>query len=680
MKFCLVSGATKSLSYCDAAGCEEQVPEPHLGVLAVASLLEAEGIRPTVIDLDGMHVEWLRTRRARRRRGDFAHHVADCLAATEADWYGFSSNCSSYPLTVRSATLLKQARPTSRILFGGPQATGTAEETLKAFSAVDLVVQGEAENVISPLVRALRTDLRFDTVPGIVYRRGCEVARAPAAPIVEDLDRLPTPSFHLWNGIRRCGTLPLELGRGCPYSCTYCSTSQFFQRRYRLKSPDRVVEEMAAIHSRYGTRSFTLVHDNFPASRDRARDFCSALLAHDIRFSWTCSARTDCVDRELIELMKRAGCRGIFFGIETGSPAVQRSIRKNLDLEEAPRRLRLVDRCRITAAAAFMMGFPEETPSDLEDTLRCYVDVMRRDYLRPQISLLSPLPGTEIHAKYRHELLCDGILSDIAFQGREPDARDWKLINDHPDVFSSYYAVPTRSLDRLRLIELRHFLVHGEVQFRWLLVGLAQVCGSLSAVFDAWRDYRQRRIPEKSVWRLARFYARARFRREFLRFVRREMFECHPHAKPVLKALVDYHAALGGRTLGGRAASPRRGHGTRGRRRPPEWKRSEGIDLSSVGADFRQIIRRLRRSEDVCSVLEAEVTVVTRLTQRRTEILQIGQEAAYLLGLCNGRRSLGEVRRRFAARYAAVRGIPGRQACLLGLEVLRRQRRPVAPR
>ena len=131
---------------------------------------------------------------------------------------------------------------------------------------------------------------------------------------------------------------------------------------------------MKAIKQEYEVQYFSLVHDMYTVDRKRVVAFCETLLASQEQFRWGCSARTDCVDDELLRLMAEAGCTGIFFGIETGSQRLQRVINKKLDLDEARARIEEADRCGITMSVALIIGFPEETRDDLRDTVHFFID------------------------------------------------------------------------------------------------------------------------------------------------------------------------------------------------------------------------------------------------------------------------------------------------------------------
>jgi radical SAM superfamily enzyme YgiQ (UPF0313 family) len=195
---------------------------------------------------------------------------------------------------------------------------------------VDLVVRGEAEETFPAVLSAIEGDTGFDAILGITYRVKGQIVRARNAPVIKNLDALPIPAYHLYADVEKCSNIPLELGRGCPFACSFCSTNDFFRRNFRLKSPQKMLAQMRELKKRYGVSAFDLVHDMFTIDRKRVVSFCRELVESGEMFRWGCSARTDCIDEELIAEMAEAGCRGIFFGIETGSVRMQRSVNKKL--------------------------------------------------------------------------------------------------------------------------------------------------------------------------------------------------------------------------------------------------------------------------------------------------------------------------------------------------------------
>src|SRR5215467_3000007 len=453
MKICLISAPTanqlngRAVGEADASRIMGELAP--VGILSLAAVLEAKGLQPEVVDLNRVYYEWLRD--SNPDKSDFCSFAGDYFAARDFDgfdFFGFSTVCSSYPVTLRIAAEVKRAHPNSVVVLGGPQASVVDIPTMRAFPSIDLVVRGEVEQTLPELVDALGGGSPLAAVPGLTFRQQNEIVRTPDAPLVLDLDALPFPAFHLFPDVRHCRHFPLELGRGCPFSCTFCSTNDFFRRRFRLKSPAHMIAEMRRVRENYGISSFELVHDMFTVDRKRVVEFCEALLESNEEFYWGCSARTDCVDEDLISLMARAGCRGIFFGIESGSPRMQKIIDKGLDLNDSAERVRSCDKLKINTAVSLMAGFPEETLDDLRATAGFFVDSLRYDHADPQLSILAPLAYTPIEQQHKDSLVLDDTLADMSYRGWRQEPQDHAMIAEHPEIFSSFYSVPLPHLER----------------------------------------------------------------------------------------------------------------------------------------------------------------------------------------------------------------------------------------
>src|SRR5580658_1367556 len=328
MKVCLVSAATANdfdnREVAESEAVRNIAEHAPLGILSLAGVLERERLAPEIVDLNRLYYDWLRSEEQQRGEIDLTAYAARRFAPLSFDFYGFSTICSSYPLTLRIAREVKRLHPEAVIALGGPQASVVDTATMNAYPFVDIVIRGEAEESFPKVLEALDSGRQPASVPGVTYRFGKTVLRNANGPLIMDLDSLPYPAFHLYPHVDKVSYLPLELGRGCPFACTFCSTNDFFRRRFRLKSPDRILAEMRMMKEVYGITTFDLVHDMFTVDRKRVVAFCEAVIASGEKFYWGCSARTDCIDEELIEMLSRAGCRGIFFGIETGSLRLQK--------------------------------------------------------------------------------------------------------------------------------------------------------------------------------------------------------------------------------------------------------------------------------------------------------------------------------------------------------------------
>lgn len=680
MKVCLTSPPTVT-EYQDASVADnrtkktvsENVP---LGVLSLAAVLEQQGMQPLVVDLNRWYHDFLHKGHSDEEHGtpepvQFAAFAAERITSLPADVYGFSTICSSYPLTLRIAESVKQAKPHSVIILGGPQASVVDVPSMQAFPFIDYVVRGEAEESLPLLLDALDSGCSPASIAGITFRTGTGVTRNPNAPVIKDLDGLPTPAFHLHPYIKECHDLPLELGRGCPFACEFCSTNDFFRRRFRLKSPGRVLEEMRQIKQEYGITAFDLVHDMFTVDRRKVVQFCETLLEAGESYEWSCSARTDCIDDELIALMHRAGCRGIFFGIETGSARLQKIVKKRIDLHEAMERLECADRYGIKTAASLITGFPEEMLEDLRGTVSFLMDALRLDHVEPQLHLLAPLADTPIQRRYADQLTLDGIYSDMSHQGWQQSPEDRHLIASHPEVFPNFYTVPTQWLEKSYLKELREFVLVGMQRFRWLLIALHQDSGDLLTVFDAWRAWRLPRSGQewKSSFDVSAYYAHPDFQSELLRFL--ESAYLTPSSNPshpvILEMVRLEHEVC---RLGKQADEQKRPTGAR----PGVPHIPSSISLLRLTLDYEQVIACLRRKKSLAG-LPAGSSTLARVMKKGAEVsyVLLSRLSVELLELCDGVRSLDEIIEVFARSDPDTGGVDARKAGVFGLEVLRQQ-------
>jgi radical SAM superfamily enzyme YgiQ (UPF0313 family) len=689
MKVCLISAPTanqfdsRAVSEIEAARIMGELAP--VGILSLAAVLEAKGLQPEVVDLNRVYYDWLQQSNRSNTEADFCGFARDYFAGRDFDFFGFSTVCSSYPVTLRIAAEVKRAHPKSVVVLGGPQASVVDLSTMRAYPFIDLVVRGEAEQTLPDLVDALAADRPLAPIPGITFRRteGGEIVRNPAAPLVADLDALPFPAFHLFPDVRFCRHFPLELGRGCPFSCTFCSTNDFFRRNFRLKSPAQMVADMRRVKQTYGINSFELVHDMFTVDRKRVVAFCEALLESKRKdpedaFIWGCSARTDCVDEELIELMSRAGCRGIFFGIETGSRRMQKIIDKGLELNDSAERVRSCDKFKINTAVSLMAGFPDETMTDLRDTAAFFVDSLRYDHADPQLSILAPLADTPITRQHKNALVLNDDVADMSYRGWRQQPEDHAMIAAHPEIFSSFYSTPLPHLDREFLKELRDFLLSGMRAFRRLLLGLHQDSGDIVGVFQQWQHWRTLNGIHFSNGDRTSYYAQSAFPADFFEFVRLQYI---PASKSPLAmtALVEYETEV----LAGNNGDDQKQLAD-----DPLFQDSDallfpdsrlrllpGVKVINLPADYHEIVRRLRHRSPLHDVPSKPVKLAIRkVPAGSAEVRQLTPLSVELLDLCAGSLTVEEITAELRQRNVEIPGIPVDKVCLAGLEILRQQR------
>lgn len=381
---------------------------------------------------------------------EFETFLNDAIAkiqASHARIISFYTRCDTYHIMLKMAQLLKQRLPVY-IVFGGPQADIVAEETLQDFPCVDYICQGEGETTVVPFFSSLLHGAPDHTIPGLVYRCDDRIIQNPRPAFINNLDTLPEIDYSIVNADDLYDSeqpFPIDVGRGCPFSCTYCSTKTFWGRKYRLKSPPRICQEIKSIYSKYGITYFAFAHDMFTMNRNQVIETCRLLKTLDFPLTWTCSARLDCLDPELIDIMIEAGMTRIYIGLETGSPRMQKLINKNLNLDSVLDLLRYIHSKNIRIATSFIYGFPEETEKDLSQTLALISKIAKIDNTEIQTHLCTFLPGTELSSKYASQLIPVSFVSDIT--GNLGIVQCADLIAEHPHIFSHFqeYQTPLRT-------------------------------------------------------------------------------------------------------------------------------------------------------------------------------------------------------------------------------------------
>lgn len=457
-------------------------PGVPLGILCLAAVLEPAGYDITLIDPNMLIAEG----KTQVKEG-FEKDVAAYIAGQKLDFAGFSTITNTYHHTLRIASELRKLDSKIPIALGGPQATHTDMKTLEAFDAVDVIVRGEGELAILDLLRAIENGSPMENVPGITYRKSGEIVRNEDAPLIDDVNDLPFPAYHLYPVAGKEGVF-LDAGRGCPYHCSFCSTCVFWKRRYRQKDPVRIADEMYILKKGYGVKSVDFTHDLFTLNRENIRELCKILRKRKINLSWTCSTRIDCVDKELLKLMNKAGCRKIFYGIESGSERMQEVIGKKIDLTKVEEGVDDTVESGIQTVLSFIIGFPEETEEDVKKTVDMAIDLLGRSPLveNSQIHLLAVTNETELWNKYKTKLEYDGIETDQVsgnlFFEKDP------MIRQYPELFSGHYYAPTPHIDRKFLIDLHIFGLLAGSFLRWSVIIASRKMGAFNLA-KKWHEY-----------------------------------------------------------------------------------------------------------------------------------------------------------------------------------------------
>lgn len=470
---------------------------PPLGLLNLATLLREGGHQVDVLDL----VLALRLKTLKASSAIY-EDAARMILRHDPDLVGFSVQCATFPAVVQIAARLKRARPEIRIVAGGHDVTFVAERTLERFPWIDAVVRGEGELSLSELVSAWAVREDGEGIEGISWRQGTEVVRNPDRQLISDLDVLPLPDYGFVPDLETyrdaCG-IPraiaiLEVGRGCPHACVYCSESIMWRRRTRTFSIPRITHEMRRLRERYGAQCFLLAYDQFTADRRFVEEFCYRVLEEGLNDTpWYCISRLDSMDVELLRLMREAGCESMCYGIDSGSRRTLAFIGKQIDETILYQRVRETTEEGMVPTLSFVIGFPEEQREDVDQTLFLALRAGIQGNCNPLIQLPTVLPGTELHRRYVDCLVreADSYFSlGLEFHDAGRLEEDSRLIDSDPVLFSGFYNLPCAGLGLDELDRLSRFfpLIVNLYPKTFLLLSMA-LGESLSRLFLRLLDY-----------------------------------------------------------------------------------------------------------------------------------------------------------------------------------------------
>jgi len=333
----------------------------------------------------------------------------------------------------RSSDLLQWAReacPGALLLTGGPHPTHLAGEVFEDCPALDAIVKGEGELPLLGILERLDAGLDWRSAPGLILRKGETATSAP----LEDLDVMGAPVEHFAaDFLDDPGQLAyLSTSRGCPATCNFCNTPEFWGSSVRFRSPQAVLRELVLLRERLGLTYYSFRDDTFTANRTRILTLMDLIRQSGLHPLWNCQSRVNLVDEERLVAMKRAGCEFMQFGVEHGSERVLLLLDKGTSMKHAHRALSLVRKVGMNLGIYLITGIPGEQWEDVETTANLIRLTRPHDV---QISPLALYPGTRMYDQYRAE----GRISRDFFRG-SGDAEIFARVDGHTERALRYLA------------------------------------------------------------------------------------------------------------------------------------------------------------------------------------------------------------------------------------------------
>jgi len=290
------------------------------------------------------------------------------------------------------------------VFVGGHHASLSPEDFFSPF--VDGVVIGEGEMAIRDLTRAVKMGEDWKKIPGLLLNDPSGPFYTPKRPTIENLDELPFPARHLTQKYRKHYYLGfqkpfsiMETGRGCPFRCDFCSVWKFFNGKCRLKSPGQVIKEIKNIPEKF----IFLADDNFLSSVPRAKAIAQLLIENKIKRRFMFQARSDAMVQhpEVIPLLRKAGFWKVYIGFEKIDEEALSQLNKHNSVQNNEEALKILRAHGMEVIASFIID-PSFQEKDFR-RLRQYI--LDRKLYSPSLTILTPLPGTELFARVKEKLV-----------------------------------------------------------------------------------------------------------------------------------------------------------------------------------------------------------------------------------------------------------------------------------
>lgn len=297
--------------------------------------------------------------------------------------------------------MAKEACPGVITLAGGPHPTHLAQEVFEDCPELDAIVSGEGEPILLGIVERLKAAPSSDLwkrTPGLILRTG----PTEPQPVIEDLDTIGLPVAHLETDfLDDVGQLAyISSSRGCPATCNFCNTPDFWGTAIRVRSAQGVLEEMKLLREQHGLTYYSFRDDTFTSNRGRILTLMEEIRKSELHPLWNCQSRVNLVDEDRLVAMKRAGCEFMQFGVEHGSERVLALLDKGTSMKHVSQALGLVRKVGMNLGIYLITGIPGETWEDVELTASLIRDTKPHD---AQISPLALYPGTRMYDQYRAE-------------------------------------------------------------------------------------------------------------------------------------------------------------------------------------------------------------------------------------------------------------------------------------
>ena len=375
---------TKLERYSSAIGGSggRQIP---LGVFYLASYVRTHGFEVDVLDAEARNLSY--------------DEIIDRLRRGGFGILGISTTTVAFHRALELAARTKAAMPETIIVIGGPHVSSQPAHPMQ-FDVFDFAVRNEGEQTLVELMKAIDSDGDFEKIPGLIFCKGRNVVVNEKRPYIADIDTLPFPAYDLIPDLRHYAPPPCNYkkapvvniitSRGCPNQCAFCDNNTF-GRKTRKRSAANIVGEIELLVTHYGAKEIAFVDDTFTINPKSIYELFDLVRSKGMHFPWTCMARINTVDEDLLRYMKENGCWHVSFGIESGDDRILKLIRKDIKIRDVERVVEICHKMGIVSTGFFIIGHLSETVQTIDKTTALAMRLKLDDVV---VTINTPIPGS----------------------------------------------------------------------------------------------------------------------------------------------------------------------------------------------------------------------------------------------------------------------------------------------
>lgn len=416
---------------------------PPLGLAYLAAYIRKYSYEVSIIDSPtlGLNIE----------------EVVNAAISQEPKLIAITANSPLYSKVLALCQQLKENLPNTKIVLGGYHPTFLAEEVLNN-SFIDFIIRGEGEEAFLELCKTLENNCNFSSIKGLGFKKNGKVILNQERKFIEDLDILPFPAYDLLpldsyrpgNNLGQRGRMiSLIASRGCTGNCYFCTSPGFWRNTYRKHSPSYVVSLMDYLYQEFDKNIFHFRDDTFTLDKKWVIEFCNLLIKKNNKYRWDCYTRFDKIDKELLKIMRKAGCYQLSLGVESSDPEILDKV-KGLSLNQIYKNISLLKKYKFKTRIFFMVGPPAKTKKDIDNIADFAIK------LDPDILIVTatiPYPGSAFYqsiVKKRSKLPFDTEVPKVYEGFCSFDNFDIRYIKEKVrDIYKKFYLRPGYIIKRL---------------------------------------------------------------------------------------------------------------------------------------------------------------------------------------------------------------------------------------